>query len=273
MSTSYKGPLLGNPDSFAGALAGTPVDFAGRADWITYFNDFIQEGIDYNETTFWTETAYTTGAATIHNAAGYDMGVLKLDGGATADDGTVAQLDGGASQGSATLGVLPADASSVLHATDALMVTRWRYHDVDDMAVFVGLAELEATSSVLVDTATLTTSDNHIGFHAIETDAGSIRFSTAGTAAANVVQDTSVLGTPLADAGWIETAVRVVGTTTYESWVRVPGGEWYAVARGTGTAFNAQMVPTFACIGDSVGDDLDIDYMYFAKRRNLTIPS
>lgn len=267
MSASFKGPLLANPDSMAGALKGAPIDLFGNTQWVTYFNDFTDNDNDYVVTTAWSPTVFTAGTQAI--SAVYDdsgIGILTLDGGAGANQGVVTQLDGSAAAGRATFGYTPIANGA------AIFASRFRIKDVTNSAIFVGLAELHATSNVLLTNAqTVTASDNHIGFHQISTDAGALRFTTAGTAIANLVTDTSILGTALADDGWIEVACRIDGTSGYSGFVRVPGQStnWTKVASGSGTAFNEQMVISLGVLGAAGGDDLDVDYVMLATKRDV----
>jgi hypothetical protein len=271
--TSFSGPVMGSSDSMGGAMVGAPIELLGRTKWVTYFNDFLIDPSDYDVNDSWSPTTFTAGVQEI--SAAYDdsgVGILRLDGGAGANQGVVTQLDGSGAVGKAPFGYDPsAGTSGTSVPSEAVFASRFRIKDADKSSVFIGLAELHATSNVLLTNVnTLTASDNHIGFHQIATDAGAIRFSTAGTAVANLVTDTSVLGTALADDGWVEVAVRCFGTTGYAGYVKIPGtGAWSMVASGAGTAWNEQMVISLGNLGSAAGDDVDVDYVMLSVKRDL----
>jgi hypothetical protein len=273
--TAFSGPILGSSDSMGGALIGGPIDLFARTQWVTYFNDFINAPADYDVNNDWSPTTFTAGTQTISKL--YDdtaVGILTLDGGAGANQGVVTQLDGSGAAGRAVIGYDPNAATAGTDvASEVVFASRFRIKDVDKQSVFVGLAELHATSNVLLtNTGTVTVSDNHIGFTQILTDDGAIRFSTAGTAIANLVSGTTApLQTALLDDGWIEVAIRCTGTTGYAGYVRIPGQKtnWTEVFSGTGTAWNEQMVISLGNMGAAAGDDLDVDYVMLSVKRDI----
>ncbi len=276
MGTSrFKGPLLGSTSAMAGAMEDAPIHSLGETEWVTYFNDFTQVDKSYIPTTDWSATVFTAGTQTIAvDVDDLGIGILRLDGGAGTNQGVVTQLDGSAAAGRAPIGYDFAAGSGSAHPSECFFACRFRILDVDKQSVFVGLAELHGTSNVLLtSTSTLTASDNHIGFHQIDTDDGALRFTTAGTAVANLNTDTSVLPSNLLDGGWIEVAVRASGTLGYSGYIRTPGGSWTKVAGAdAGTAWNEQMVITLGNMGTGAGDDLDVDYVLFARKRDVVIP-
>ena len=267
--TAFRGPLLGSSASMAGALENAPIDLLARTQWVTYFNDFTEEDADYDTTADWSLTQVSAGgSASIIDSP---LGILQLDCPAD-EDGPIVQLDKSATAGNASIGVTPADrvvGTSV--NTEAVFASRFRMLDVSAQGIFVGLAELNGSSAVRATPQGAITSDTHIGFAQADSDAGSIYFTVAGNDDTAAVTETGILSTALADSGWIEVAVRAVGTDKYFGYIRKPGGNWQEVAKGTlSTGWDAQMLITLANIGGGTGDDLDVDYVMLAVKRDLT---
>ena len=275
MATHYRGPLLGDRDSMAGFLSDAPIEFFGKQIWQVYFNDFVDNDFDYDDSgVFWTLTQVSVGgSASIITVANSDTGVLRLDCPANLD-GPIIQVDSGATAGLASMGVTPTDATSSVAASDAIFMSRFRILDVSAQGVFVGLAELNVTSAVIGTPSGAITSDTHIGFSQATTDAGAIIFSVAGdddTAAVSKT-GTDVIPSALADGEWIEVAVRATGTTGYKAYVKGGGREarWREIANGSLSAgWDAQMLISMANLGSGTGDDLDVDYVMFAQRRDM----
>lgn len=269
--THFEGPILGSGSSMAGALRDGPIDLFARSPWSVYFNDFQLIDVDYVTTTDWSLTQVSGGgsASILVNSATADIGVLRLDC-PTNLDGPIVQLDGSGSAGTAPIGVTPAAATSGTSiATDAIFAARYRILDVSAQGTFVGLAELNGSSAVIAQPTGGITSDTHIGFHTDST--GAMIFTTAGN------DDTAASTTTgfhtLTDSDWIEVAVRATGTTGAKGYVRIPGVEnkWQEVASTTlSTGWDAQMLITMANIGSGAGDDLDVDYVMLAVRRDVT---
>ena len=276
-TTRFSGPILGSTDSMAGALKDAPIGAFANTQWVEYFNDFSLIDADYVTTTDWSLTQVSGGgSAAILVGATADTGILRLD--CPADnDGPIIQLDGSAAAGSAPIGITPtASTAGSAAATDAIFASRFRILDVSAQGIFVGLAELNGTSAIRATPEGAITSDTHIGFAQADSDSGAIYFTVAGDADGDAVTatGTAVIPSALADSEWIEVAVRATGTNNYSGYVRVGGsaGKWREVASGTlasGNTWDAQMLISLANIGGAAGDDLDVDYVYFAQKRDL----
>ena len=269
MSTSFKGPILGNADSMAGALSGAPVGLFADSRWGVYFNDFNHAGIDYVESIGqWTATPVSFGGTALI-VEGNDNGILRLDCPNNLD-GPIVQFDSEAAAGLSILGVTPTAGSATASESDALFVSRFRISNVLTEGIFVGLAELNASSPVIGTPGGAITSDTHIGFSQAAGDNGSLIFSAAGSVAAAAEATTSVV--TLANLEWVDIAVRARGTGHYAGYVKKGGqnSNWAKVAEGTlASPWNAQMLITFANLGAGTGDDLDIDYCSLSVKRDL----
>tara|TARA_R110002020_G_C16062500_1_gene755569 strand:- start:18 stop:857 length:840 start_codon:yes stop_codon:yes gene_type:complete len=275
-TTRFSGPILGSSEAMAGALEDGPIGVVANTQWVEYFNDFSLLDADYDTTTDWSLTQVSGGgsAAIIKTVANSDTGILRLD--CPADnDGPIVQLDGSVAAGLSPLGVTPTAAVSGTSApTDAIFASRFRILDVSGSGVFVGLAELNGTSAIMATPEGGVTSDTHIGFAQKDSDAGSIYFTVAGDDDTAAVTDTTVLSSALADSEFVEIAVRATGVDRYRGYVRSGGQDrkWTKVIDGTlasGNTWDAQMLISLVNIGGGVGDDLDIDYVYFAQKRDL----
>lgn len=276
-TTRFSGPILGSTDSMAGALEDAPIGVYANTQWVEYFNDFNLIDADYIVTTDWSLTQVSSGgSATVLVGANADTGMLRLD--CPADnDGPIIQLDGSAAAGSAPLGITPTAATAgSAAATDTIFASRFRMLDASAQGIFVGLAELNATSAIRATPEGAITSDTHLGFAQADSDAGAIYFTVAGDADGDAVTvtGTSVIPDALADSEWIEVAVRATGTDRYRGYVREGGsaGRWRKIADGTlasGNTWDAQMLISLANLGGGTGDDLDVDYVYFAQKRDL----
>lgn len=263
-------PVGGAEKALGGALEDIPLEMSGRSPWSQYFNDFQMVDLDYVVTTDWSLTQVTSGSASILvDTATADIGVLRLDV-TTADQGPIIQLDSSGTAGQATVGVTPAAAvASTSIASDAMMFARFRILDVSAQGTFVGLAELNGTSAVIATAAGGITSDTHIGFH---TDASGVLVFTA-SGDTDTTADTTTTSHTLVDSEWVEVAVRARGVNRATGWVRRDGQntDWEQVADiTTTTSWDAQMLLTLANLGGGAGDDLDVDYVGFAVRRELT---
>jgi hypothetical protein len=276
--TRFSGPILGSTESMAGALEDAPIGVFANTQWVEYFNDFSLLDADYITTTDWSLNQVSGGgsAAIIKTAASSDVGILQLD--CPADnDGPIIQLDGSVATGLSPLGVTPtASTAGSAAATDAIFASRFRIWDVSAQGIFVGLAELNATSAIRATPEGAITSDTHIGFAQADSDSGAIYFTVAGDddTAAVTVTGTSVIPDGLADEEWLEVAVRATGTDRYRGYVRSGGsaGKWNKIADGrlaSGNTWDAQMLISLANLGAGTGDDLDVDYVYFAQKRDL----
>ena len=52
----------------------------------------------------------------------------------------------------------------------------------------------------------------------------------------------------------------------------MPGSAWKQVASVTlSTAWDTQMLVSMANLGAAAADDMDVDYVYFSHRRDLTL--
>lgn len=277
-TTRFSGPILGSGDSMGGALEDAPISVLANTQWVEYFNDFSLLDADYDTTTDWSLTQVSSGgtAAIIKTVASSDVGILRLDCPAD-EDGPIVQLDGSVAAGLSPLGVTPTAATAgSAAATDAIFASRFRIVDVSAQGIFVGLAELNGTSAIIATPEGGITSDTHIGFAQKDSDSGAIYFTVAGDADGDAVTVTgsSVIPSALSDSEWIEIAVRATGTDRYRGYVRQGGsaGRWRKVADGTlasGNTWDAQMLISLANLGGAAGDDLDVDYVYFAQKRDL----
>jgi hypothetical protein len=276
--TAFSGPILGNADSLAGGLTGAPIGTFGRTQWVSYFNDFTEQDVDYgvflaagvDVAKDWSLTQVSGGgsASVLLDATTADIGVLRLDCPASAD-GPIVQLDGSTTAGKAPLGVTPAAAvTGTSVASDAIFVSRYRVQDVSAQGTFVGLAELNGTSAVIATAGGGITSDTHIGFH--HDSSGVVVFTVAGDDDTAAVTTTS---STLTDGDWVEVACRATGTNRYAGYIRTEGSSWSKITEGVlaaGNVWDAQMLITLANIGGGTGDDLDVDYVALHVRRDLT---
>tara|TARA_Y100000310_G_scaffold344784_1_gene459489 strand:+ start:1103 stop:1900 length:798 start_codon:yes stop_codon:yes gene_type:complete len=262
----------------AGALEDAPIGAFANTQWVEYFNDFTSRGNDFNvaANTDWLVTQVSGGGtAVIEVVVGnLGMGVLRLD--CPADnDGPIVQYDGLEAAGLSPLGITPIAATAgSAAATDAVFASRFRMLDVSAQGIFVGLAELNATSAIRATPEGAITSDTHIGFAQADSDAGAIYFTVAGDDDTAAVTETSVIASALADSEWIEVAVRATGTDRYRGYVRTGGQKtkWTKVADGilgSGNTWDAQMLISLANVAGGTGDDLDVDYVYFSQKRDL----
>ncbi len=276
----WKGPLLGDSDSMGGALEDFPLGVFADTKYTRYFNDFQNADTDYvTGTNGWTLTQVSGGgSASIIELADTSEGILRLDC-PVDNDGPILQYDMGVTAGLSPIGVTPtaATAGSAVE-TDALFVCRFRILDVSGQGIFVGLAELNATSAIKATPEGAITSDTHIGFAQSDSDVGAIYFTVAGDDDTAAVTDTSVIGTALTDSEYIEVAVRARGTDKYSAFVklggagRTTGADWSKVASGTlasGNTWDAQMLISLCNIGGGTTDDLDVDYVTLLQKRDL----
>jgi len=269
----WKHPHLGSDSAFAGALENIPLEIANNSDWSVYFNDFTNIDNDYVTTTDWSLTQVSAGgsASVLVDAGTADIGVLRLDCPAD-EDGPILQYDGSGAAGTSPLGVTPAAAvAGTSIASDAVFGARFRVLDVSAQGIFVGLAELNGSSAVIATPEGAITSDTHIGFSKTDADVGSLTFTASGDA--DTTADTTTGVATLTDSSWIEVACRATGVNRARGYVRLPGQNtgWKQVADvAMTTDWDAQMLITLANIGAGTGDDLDIDYVWLAVRRELT---
>ena len=269
----YQGPLLGSNRAVGGALADAPLELASRPDWFVYENDFTQIEQDYLATTDWSLTQVSAGgSASILAATGAsETGILRLDCPANLD-GPIVQLDGSAAAGLSPLGFTPSASSATALPSECYFAARFAIQDVSAQGTFVGLAELNSQTAVIATPTGGITSDTHCGFH---TDSsGTLIFTAAGADDTAAVTVADCLITDLTDGDYVEVAMRLIGTTTAEGYVREVNTAYNEPWRKVGTLTTAaawanQMLITFANLGGGTGDDLDIDYVGMAVRRNL----
>lgn len=271
MSSHFKTPIIGSPASGSGAFKDLPLHVVGDEDWMVYKNDFLLSS-DIDVTNDWTLTTITAGTAAL--VADSNMGIVRLD--CPGDQqGPILQLDGG------SVAITPSASGTNAIASEAVLAGRIRLRDAGASSFFFGLAEATATSAVLVAAGT-TSSDTHAGFHQQDpntTEAGAINMVAAGDTNAN--QQSSSLSFNLTDDEWVDLAVRITGTQaasfyarrsdlvgargrTPKPWVQLDDLE-------TTNAWDAAMFPTIALAGSGTGDDLDLDKLVFAVRRDLTV--
>lgn len=277
--TAFSGPVVGDSSALAGALTGIPLELQERSDWVSYFNDFnTLTGNDVANADFSVNQVSGGGSARIGilAAEGADRGYLVLDC-PTNLDGPIVQWDWSIATGLAGTGITPAAAvSGTSVASEFLFAARFAIQDVSTQGMFVGLAELNASSPVIGTPSGAITSDTHIGFSQASGDAGAIIFSVSGDTdtTADSITGTDVMGSPLTDGEFIEVAVRGKGLNKYEAFIKLGGASarWRKIGGGTSTTdWDAQMLITAANLGAAAGDDLLIDYVYLATKRDLLV--
>jgi hypothetical protein len=271
--TAFSGPVLGNADSLGGAGINLPIEIINLSDnWSVYFNDFNKKS-DYSTDDFTVTQVGATGTVTV------ELDALRLDV-TTDDDGAQVQLDGSVATGLAPIGHTPTAAvADTSAAAQTVFGARFKIMDVSASGIFVGLAELiSGGSGILADSSSSVTSDTHVGFSQQDSDNGAIIFSAAGDddTAADEVNGTDVMSTPLLDGIWVEVAIRMTGAAQYEAWVKTQASttlKYNKIASGTiaDSNWDKQLLPTFACLGAATTDDLWIDYVFVASKRNLLI--
>lgn len=275
MATHFKNPLFGSVDAGDGAFAYVPVDAFQDRDWMVYRNDFLLVR-DYDATNDWTLTAITGGSAAL--VADQNEGILQLD--CPADQqGPIIQLDKG------SIGITPAASSTTAVATEAVFACRFRLLDAGASSFFVGLAEVHGVGEEVLEAAGTTAADTHAGF--IQADpntatAGAINVTAAGQTNATAVTGTAGSYFTLADNTFVEVAVRITGLDTAEFYYRpsgrvtnspvLSGPPWARVATlTTADDWDTVMFPSIALAGSGTGDDLDVDWVVFAVKRDLTL--
>jgi hypothetical protein len=271
MSTHFQGPLAGAISALGGVGADVPINGVSLQDWSLYFNDFHLVS-DYDATNDWSLTQISGGgsAALVADAPN---GTLRLD--CPADnDGPVIQLD----DGSIAYNPVAAVAGTNV-ASESVFAARFNLADVSASAAFIGLAELHATSAVLVAPETAaTTSDTHAGFYTSDAASGVFVATAAGQTDTTAVTIPSAF--TVADSTYVDVAVRVIGTSQAhfayrpsgrnEAQRKVPG--WvYLGGLTTADAWNANMFITIGTLGGGTGDDLDLDWVMLASKRDITI--
>jgi hypothetical protein len=285
--TAFSGPVVGSSDANAGSLDGLPLELQSRSQWVSYFNDFNDNDVDFgigltggiDIGTSWSLNQVSGGGSArigILEAEGAARGYLVLDCPANLD-GPIVQRDGSLTANLFGGGVNPAAAvSGTSVSTEFVFASRFAIQDVSAQGVFVGLAELNGSSAVIGTPTGAITSDTHIGFSQAAGDAGALIFSVSGDTdtTADSITGTSVIGSPLTDGEFIEIAVRGKGLNQYEAFVK-QGGEkkrWSRIGGGTSTtSWDAQMLITLANLGAGTGDDLLVDYVYLATKRDLLV--
>ena len=273
---------MGTADSMGGALDKAPVAAFGRTQWAEYFNEFSRKTTDYDSADITLTQVNTQGAAYIASSTettDVGFGYLRLYNVSGTVGGPTVQYDSGSAAGFSPIGVTTREKTSSQVATDAVFVARFALDDVDGSGNFIGLAELNATSDVMLLADGGVLSDNHIGFANKSSDGGNIYFTAAGTSVANAVTVESVLPSPLTDSlssletqDYVEVAVRLTGDKHYRGYVRRAGQKnpWKKIADGIlSVKWNAQMLITFSNITTtSTTADMQIDYVYLTKIRD-----
>jgi len=276
-----EGPAGHNTRSGNGLFEGVGTGPQGLIDYVTYFNDFTHR-TDFLEVftdespSYWTVTQVDAGGAaaidiTVGGAGIVGHGHLVLDCPA-AQDGPIVQLDSGVGAGLATFGVTPAAAvAGTSYASHVVFACKLRALDVTNTGFFVGLAELNATSTVRTLPEGAVTSDTHCGFYQARTDVGVWDFGVAGDDDTAAV--TTAVPNVLTDGEWIEVGFVMDGAASATGYYRTLGDRNWTLI-GTlepDAAWDAQMLITFAAQGEAAGDDLWIDYVYCSQRRPLVI--
>lgn len=257
----HRGPILG--DDRAGPLRGLPMEialaFPQDGNSVLWFNDFLNDA-DYDATNNWTATIIAAGStvALVADAADTEgLGLLQFDNDAV-DEGHILQLDHRV--------VLHAAATAALRPSQAAMGARFSLADANATDIFIGLAELNATSAVITAAGALT-SDNHAGFHKLSA-ATELTFSAAGTTTASAL--TTVTTSPTlanggVNTGFVDVAIYVEGENLargYINGVRV-------AEISTTTPWDGALLLTLASVAALAGDDMFVDYVWHAHRRNL----
>jgi hypothetical protein len=238
------------------------MDVINRIDYWVYFNDFNQHD-SYDATNDWELTQVSGGGscALVTDASNY-FGMIQLDCPADADGPVIQLMNVG----------LPSCAEAVAGtsaATEFVMGCRYRLLDAGASSHFVGFAENHDTSAVLP-----IASDNHVGFHEADPDTTSatVNFRYSGTTYAAADTDGSFT---LEDNTWVNVVVTVNGTQAVAGYAMkehaTTGFDWKLIGSGeTTTAINDVLIPTIALTGSGTGDDMDVDYIWVAIKRNLT---
>lgn len=275
MSTHFQGPLAGSLNALGGAGKDVPIHGLSAQDWAVFFNDFHNDA-DYDATNDWTLTQVTGGSAALQADLG-GRGLLRLDAPAQ-NQGPSIQRDGAGS----TV-ILPVAATATNAQTEAVFAARFAATDVSGTDAFVGLAE---SGAAVMSSAGALTVDTHAGFHVTVADAGAFRCSAAGSDDTNAATIESVF--TLSDAEYVDVAVRITGTLLAEFYYRLSGSSasrsdgkvrpWTKAGTidlnsdpATADAWDAAMYPTLALIGDGAADDLDVDWVLFAVRRDRSL--
>jgi hypothetical protein len=276
----WKGPLFGSDQALAGGAEGVPADFMARTEWVSYFNDFtnidtdfgigLDAAVDVGED--WSATNATSSSASILvNAATADIGILRLDCAGSSDE-IIVQRDGSGSVNLSPLGITPSAASTTAVRSEAVFAARYRILDVSAQNIFVGLANINANSTlgVLSAPGSGISADTHAGFHSDQS--GVMVFTAAGDDDTNA--DTVTNFGTLVDSEWVDVCVRVEGLNRAQGFIRREGQTpgWSKVADISVTDnWDTQMLVTLANVGALAGDDLDVDWVYFATKRDLVI--
>lgn len=272
MAVHFKGPIFGSSETAGGALEGAPIELISRSEWVTYFNDFNNIDKDYLTTTDFSLTQVSGGgSAAVQPFAGGYTGFLRLDCPAD-EDGPIVQFDSSAAAGTGCLAYSPFDESAgSYYASEAVFMSRFRINDITGCGTFVGLAELNASSAIKATPQGAITSDTHIGFAHRDSDNGAVYFTVAGN---DDTAATTASAVTVASFGWVEVALKLKGTKTYHAYVKESGAnkKWNLVASGQlSTGWDAAMLISFVNIGGGAGDDLDVDYVGLAVKRDTTV--
>ena len=270
------GPHLGNTRSGNGLFEGVGAGVQDLTERVTYFNDFNDLDNDYVTTSGWSLNQISgAGSAAIDVTVGgagiVGHGHLVLDCPA-AEDGVCIQYDGSVAAGLSPFGITPAAAvAGTSYASHGVFAAKIRAVNVADQGFFVGMAELDATSTVMTLPEDGITSDTHCGFYQDNTLDGAWVFGVAGDDDTAAV--TSTVANALTDNEWIEIGFVMDGTLSATGYYRTLGDRfWTPVATLTpDAAWDAQMLMTMANLGGAAGDDLWVDYIYFSVRRTLVI--
>lgn len=276
MARHLQGPAL--LSGFAGGIfKDVPIEAFNTLEWAVYLNDFVVDA-DYDATNDFSLTQVTDGSAAIVGGTTHNTGALRLDAPAQ-NQGPIIQLD---STGIAFTPNAATAGTDVHH--ECLLIARFALRDADASDAFVGMAESNGTSAVLTAAGALT-SDTHAGFHVTNALDGAFLISVAGADDTAAVTSSGVF--TAADDEMVEVAVRCVGTgdegNGYAQFAYRPSGRignlnapqpWIDLGSlNTAAAWDAAMYPTIALIGDAAGDDLDLDYLAFAVKRDRSIAS
>jgi hypothetical protein len=270
VTTHYSGPLEGSKQAGGGGLAGLPIGPLSAMDMSVVMDvDFNKAG-DYDNVVDWTVTAITAGTAGIVTGASGILapGNLRLDAPAQ-DQGLILQYN---------TALVPGAASASAVTSEIIFWARFALRDADASDCFVGLAQLNALSAVLTSAGALT-SDCHAGFHCTNADNGVLRISTAGATAASATKTESIY--TLSDDEKIDVCVHVTGTGAAAFYFRASGvasdsmrnpTAWKLAGRlAPEASYSTPFLPTIALVGDAAGDDLDLDRVVCAVKRDLTV--
>lgn len=283
MSRFFKGPLGGSREAWGGAGQDVPMQALNKDEWVVYDNDFQSTQLDYDATNDWLLTPITAGSAAI---AETNNGILRLDCPANQQGPIIQHTRAGTA-----VQITPTVSSATAVPSDAVFMARFALLDWGQSSFFMGFAEITSTSTVMSGAGAIT-SDTCAGFY--QTDPATAGSSSAVSIIASGDDDTDIDNPDqvidnltMANGGYLHVAIRITGTTAARFYYRRAGlapdtqdpHPWTQVQNTASddnsftvpSAWDSTMFPTFALAGSAIGDDLDIDRLVVAVKRDLTI--